>query len=184
MTGFLFVQLRICRYAGAPFLTHLAMARRKILRYPDPRLNKIAAPVTVFDDKLRSLVGDMADTMYAMDGIGLAATQIDVHQRVIVMDMSEQQNALTVLINPEILRSGGSRTEEEGCLSVPEVGVRVKRAEWVEVRAVDTHGKSFTLRAEDWEAICIQHEMDHLQGIVFTEYLPPAQRKRLLAERS
>lgn len=160
------------------------MTRRKILRYPDPRLHKVAAPVAVIDDGVRTLIADMAQTMYAAQGIGLAATQIDVHQRVIVVDVSDQQNQLLVLINPEIVRSGGSASHEEGCLSVPGVSVRVRRAEWVQVQAVDERGELFEVRADGLEAMCIQHEMDHLKGIVFTDHLPAAQRARLEKERA
>jgi len=160
------------------------MARRKILRYPDPRLHTIAKPVEVIDDALRSLIADMAQTMYASQGIGLAATQINVHQRVIVIDVSEQGNDLVVLINPEIVRSGGSASHEEGCLSVPSVTVRVRRAEWIQVQAIDQDGEPLELRADGLEAMCIQHEMDHLQGIVFTEHLPAAQQIRLRKERA
>jgi len=160
------------------------MARRKILRYPDPRLHTIAKPVEVIDDALRTLIADMAQTMYASQGIGLAATQINVHQRVIVIDVSEQGNDLVVLINPEIVRSGGSASHEEGCLSVPGVTVRVRRAEWIQVQAIDEDGEPLEFRADGLEAMCIQHEMDHLQGIVFTEHLPAAQQTRLRKERA
>lgn len=160
------------------------MARRKILRYPDPRLRTVAKPVEVIDDALRTLIDDMAQTMYASQGIGLAATQINVHQRVIVIDVSDQGNDLVVLINPEIVRSGGSASHEEGCLSVPGVTVRVRRAEWIQVQAIDQDGEPLEIRADGLEAMCIQHEMDHLQGIVFTEHLPAAQQARLCKEHS
>ncbi|MDQ7970905.1 MAG: peptide deformylase [Oxalicibacterium faecigallinarum] len=160
------------------------MARRKILRYPDPRLHTIARPVEVIDDALRSLITDMAETMYASQGIGLAATQINVHRRVIVIDTSDTGKNLLVLINPEIIRAGGSASHEEGCLSVPGVTVRVRRAEWIQVQSIDEDGALQEFRADGLEAMCIQHEMDHLQGIVFTDHLPAAQQSRLRKDMS
>lgn len=160
------------------------MARRKILRYPDPRLHTIARPVEVIDDALRSLITDMAETMYASQGIGLAATQINVHRRVIVIDTSDTGKNLLVLINPEIIRAGGSASHEEGCLSMPGVTVRVRRAEWIQVQSIDEDGALQEFRADGLEAMCIQHEMDHLQGIVFTDHLPVAQQSRLRKDMS
>ncbi|GGI17178.1 peptide deformylase [Oxalicibacterium faecigallinarum] len=160
------------------------MVRRKILRYPDPRLHTVARPVEVIDDALRSLITDMAETMYASQGIGLAATQINVHRRVIVIDTSDTGKNLLVLINPEIIRAGGSASQEEGCLSVPGVTVRVRRAEWIQVQSIDEDGALQEFRADGLEAMCIQHEMDHLQGIVFTDHLPAAQQSRLRKDMS
>lgn len=156
------------------------MALLPILRYPDPRLHRIAAPVREVDDKIRALVADMADTMYAAPGIGLAATQVDVHLRIIVIDVSETKDRLLVLINPEILDSQGQTECEEGCLSVPGVFETVTRAEWVRVRALDRQGQPFEMEASGLLAICIQHEMDHLVGKVFVEYLSPLKRERIV----
>ncbi|MGN2390515.1 peptide deformylase [Pelomicrobium sp. G1] len=158
------------------------MAIRQILQYPDPRLHKKAAPVALVDDSIRALVQDMAETMYAAPGIGLAATQIDVHLQVITIDVSETRDRLLVLINPEILAKSGVSEIEEGCLSVPGIFERVQRAERVTVRALDPQGKSFTLDAEGLLAVCIQHEMDHLQGKVFVEYLSRLKQNRILAK--
>ena len=142
-----------------------------ILQYPDERLHTVAAPVTRVDDEIRSLVRNMAETMYAAPGIGLAATQVNVHKRVIVIDLSETQDRLQVFINPEIVASSGEAECEEGCLSVPGVFEKVTRAERVTVRALDEQGDERTIEAEGLLAVCIQHEMDHLQGKVFVEYL-------------
>ncbi|WP_333839614.1 peptide deformylase [Pelomicrobium sp.] len=158
------------------------MAIRQILQYPDPRLHKKAAPVALVDDSIRALVQDMAETMYAAPGIGLAATQIDVHLQVITIDVSETRDQLLVLINPEILAKSGVSEIEEGCLSVPGIFERVQRAERVTVRALDTQGRSFTLDADGLLAVCIQHEMDHLQGKVFVEYLSRLKQSRILAK--
>lgn len=158
------------------------MAIRKILQYPDPRLHTKAAPVTMVDDSIRELVRDMAETMYAAPGIGLAATQIDVHLRVITIDISETKDRLLVLINPEIIGHSGLTECEEGCLSVPGIYERVERAEQITVRALDQSGKSFTLEADGLLAVCIQHEMDHLQGKVFVEYLSRLKQNRILAK--
>lgn len=155
------------------------MALLNILNYPDPRLYKIASPVAAVDENIRRLVGDMAETMYAAPGIGLAATQVDVHQQVIVIDISEDKNNLQVFINPKILNSCGSQDYEEGCLSVPGIYDTVTRAERVTVQALDAQGKSFTLEAEGLLAVCIQHEMDHLIGKVFVEYLSPLKQSRI-----
>src|SRR5205814_2290091 len=149
------------------------MALLSILRYPDARLHKVAAPVTVFDGSLKKLVADMTETMYTAPGIGLAATQVDVHKQVIVVDVSERRDSLVVLVNPEIVEATGVSDIEEGCLSVPGIYELVERAERVKVRAYDQNGKAFTLEAQGLLAVCIQHEMDHLQGKVFVEYLSP-----------
>jgi peptide deformylase len=158
------------------------MAILNILRYPDARLHKLAAPVTVFDDALKRLVADMTDTMYAAPGIGLAATQVDVHKRVIVVDVSERHDSLVVLVNPEIVESSGESDIEEGCLSVPGIYELVARAERVKVRAYDQNGKAFTLEAQGLLAVCIQHEMDHLQGKVFVEHLSQLKQQRIRAK--
>lgn len=153
-----------------------------ILRYPDARLHKVAAPVTVFDEPLKRLVRDMAETMYAAPGIGLAATQVDVHKQVIVLDVSERRDSLVVLVNPEIVEATGISDIEEGCLSVPGVYDIVERAERVKVRAYDQNGNSFTLEAQGLLSVCIQHEMDHLQGKVFVEYLSQLKQQRVRAK--
>jgi len=157
------------------------MALLNILRYPDARLHKLAAPVTVFDDGLKRLVREMAETMYAAPGIGLAATQVDVHKQVIVIDASERRDSLIVLINPEIVEATGVSDIEEGCLSVPSIYELVERAERVKVRAYDQNGNALTLEAQGLLAVCIQHEMDHLQGKVFVEYLSPLKQQRIRA---
>ena len=158
------------------------MAVLNILRYPDARLHKQAAPVTVFDDALRKLVADMAESMYAAPGIGLAATQVDVHKQVIVVDVSERRDSLVVLVNPEIVEAIGESDIEEGCLSVPGIYELVPRAERVKVRAYDQNGKAFTLEAQGLLSVCIQHEMDHLQGKVFLEYLSQLKQQRVRAK--
>jgi len=155
------------------------MALLHILRYPDARLHKVAAPVTVFDDALKQLVADMAETMYAAPGIGLAATQVDVHKQVIVVDVSERRDSLIVLVNPEIVESHGVSDIEEGCLSVPTVYELVPRAERVKVRAYDQNGTPFTLEAQGLLSVCLQHEMDHLRGKVFVEYLSQLKQQRV-----
>lgn len=158
------------------------MALLNILRYPDARLHKTAAPVTVFDDALKRLVQDMAQTMYAAPGVGLAATQVDVHKQVIVVDVSERQDSLVVLVNPEIVEASGVSDIEEGCLSVPGVYDIVERAERVKVRAYDQNGNPFTLEAQGLLAVCIQHEMDHLKGKVFVEHLSQLKQQRVRAK--
>jgi peptide deformylase len=158
------------------------MAVLNILRYPDPRLEKVAKPVERVDDAIRQLVRDMAETMYAAPGIGLAATQVDVHKRVIVLDASDARDQLLVLINPEIVTREGEQECEEGCLSVPGVYDVVKRAEKVKVRALDGAGRPFELVAEGLLAVCIQHEMDHLEGKVFVEYLSRLKQARIRAK--
>ena len=158
------------------------MAILNILRYPDARLHKLAAPVTVFDDGLKKLVAEMAETMYAAPGIGLAATQVDVHKEVIVVDVSERRDSLVVLVNPEIVEATGESDIEEGCLSVPGIYELVPRSERVKVRAYDQNGNAFTLEAQGLLAVCIQHEMDHLQGKVFVEHLSQLKQQRIRAK--
>ena len=158
------------------------MALLNILRYPDARLHKAAAPVTVFDEALKKLVRDMAETIYAAPGVGLAASQVDVHKQVIVIDVSERHDALVVLVNPEIGEASGVSDIEEGCLSVPGVYDIVERAERVKVRAFDQNGNPFTLEAQGLLAVCIQHEMDHLKGKVFVEYLSQLKQQRVRAK--
>jgi peptide deformylase len=156
------------------------MARLPILRYPDPRLHTVARPVTDVDDRIRQLVDDMIETMYEAEGVGLAATQVDVHERVIVMDTSEEHDHPVVLINPEIIeRSPELKLAEEGCLSVPQVYDKVERAARVKVRALGRDGQSFEMEADGLSAICVQHEMDHLLGKVFVEYLSSLKRDRI-----
>jgi peptide deformylase len=153
------------------------MAKLPILEFPDPRLRTIAKPVTQVDDSLRQLVDDMFETMYAAPGIGLAATQVNVHQQLLVLDVSEDHNQPMVFINPEILRAEGHQVYQEGCLSVPGIFADVKRAERIAVKALDRDGKAFELEAEGLLAVCIQHEMDHLAGKVFVDYLSPLKRE-------
>jgi len=155
------------------------MAVLPILHFPDPRLHTRATPVAVVDDSIRQLVRDMAETMYAAPGIGLAATQVDVHKRVVVIDLSEDRSELLVLINAEILEKSGECDSEEGCLSVPDVRETVKRAEWVKVRALNEKGAPFELVADGLLAVCIQHELDHLDGKVFVEYLSRLKLSRI-----
>jgi peptide deformylase len=151
-----------------------------ILRYPDARLHKVAAPVTVFDDGLKRLVADMAETMYAAPGIGLAATQVDVHKQIIVIDISPTHDQLQVFINPQIVERRGTSDTEEGCLSVPGVFEKVARSEWIRLRALDADGNAFEREADGLLAVCIQHEMDHLKGKVFVQYLSSLKRNRIL----
>ena len=158
------------------------MACLPILEYPDPRLKKVAAPVPAVTAEIRKLVRDMADTMYAAPGVGLAATQVNVHKRVIVIDISEHKDELRVFINPELLSAEGEAECEEGCLSVPGYYDKVTRAARIRVRALDGNGAPFELDAEGLLAVCVQHEMDHLQGKVFVEYLSPLKRARLAAK--
>ena len=160
------------------------MALLKILRYPDPRLHKVAKPVTEFGtERLRKLVADMADTMYDAPGVGLAATQVDVHERVVVIDVTEDQSKLIVFINPEITwASDEKQVYDEGCLSVPGIYDGVERPARVKVRAWDVEGKEFYLDSDGLLSVCIQHEMDHLMGKVFVEYLSPLKRNRIKAK--
>ena len=156
------------------------MAVLDILHYPDPRLHKVAEPVAAFTPELKKLVADMAETMYAAPGIGLAATQVDVHQQVIVIDVSEEKNDLKVFINPKILRQGDElKIYEEGCLSVPGIYDEVERPDLISVRAQDVLGKSFTIEADGLLSVCLQHEMDHLKGKVFVQYLSRLKQSRI-----
>jgi len=159
------------------------MAKLNILRYPDPRLHKIARPVRDVDERIRQLVDDMVETMLAAEGVGLAATQVDVHERVIVVDTSDARKELHVLINPEIVaRSDDMVFNDEGCLSVPETYDKVSRHARVTVRALDRAGQLREIEAEGLLAVCVQHEMDHLMGKVFVEYLSPLKRNRIKAK--
>ncbi|KMZ11080.1 Peptide deformylase [Candidatus Burkholderia humilis] len=156
------------------------MALLKILNYPDKRLNKVAKPVAVVDDRIRKLVKDMAETMYAAPGVGLAATQVDVHERVIVIDVSDDHNELLVFINPEIVRASEEKKEwEEGCLSVPGIYDFVERPDNVRVKALNEKGETFEIECDGLLAVCIQHEMDHLAGHVFVEYLSTLKQTRI-----
>lgn len=158
------------------------MSRLSILRYPDPRLYKKASPVTHVDDGIKKLVADMAETMYAAPGLGLAATQVDVHKQVIVIDASEARDQLLVLINPAIVAREGVQYLEEGCLSLPGIYEAVERAERIYVRALGGDGRPFEFEAEKLLAVCIQHEMDHLEGKVFVDYLSRLKRERIRAK--
>lgn len=158
------------------------MAVRDILHYPDPRLYQKAEPVAEVDESVRALARDMADTMYAAPGMGLAATQVDVHKRMVVIDASETRDQLLVLINPEIVSREGVQYCEEGCLSVPGIYEAVERAERVTVRALGLDGKSFTVTGEKLLAVCIQHELDHLDGKVFVDYLSRLKQQRIKAK--
>jgi len=155
------------------------MALLPILHYPDPRLYQKAVPVAEITDEIRALVRDLAETMYAAPGVGLAATQVNVHKQVIVIDTSQTRDTLLVLVNPEILVREGSQYCEEGCLSVPGVYEPVERAEWIRVRALGLDGGLFEFEAEKLHAVCIQHEMDHLQGKVFVDYLSRLKQNRI-----
>lgn len=158
------------------------MSRLNILRYPDARLHKIAAPVAEVNDDIRKLVADMAETMYAAPGVGLAATQVDVHKQVIVIDASDSRDQLLTLINPEILVAVGVADCEEGCLSVPGIYEKIARAQHIVVRARGLDGLDFTTEADGLLAVCIQHEMDHLKGRVFVEYLSRLKQTRIRAK--
>ena len=153
------------------------MAKLEILEFPDPRLRTVAKPVEVFDGKLARLVDDMLETMYDAQGIGLAATQVNVHRRLLVLDVSETRDAPRVYINPEIVLAEGEETCEEGCLSVPGVYAEVSRAEKIRVAARDIHGERFEEDVDGMQAICLQHEMDHLEGKLFVDYLSPLKRR-------
>jgi peptide deformylase len=158
------------------------MAILKILQYPDERLHKVAKKVAQVDENIRKLVRNMAETMYAAPGVGLAATQVDVHERIIVIDISEMHDKLKVFINPEIIASTGVSHCEEGCLSVPGIYETVSRAEKITVRALNEKGEPFKLEADGLLAVCIQHEMDHLIGKVFVEYLSQLKQTRIRAK--
>ncbi|MFN3984597.1 MAG: peptide deformylase [Rhodocyclaceae bacterium] len=155
------------------------MALLPILRYPDPRLHTRATPVDEVDDVIRTLVADMAETMYEAPGIGLAATQVNVHKRVVVIDITEDKSGLMAFINPEIVERRGEQVCEEGCLSVPGIYEKVSRSEWVKLRALDTQGRPFELETDGLLAVCVQHEIDHLDGKVFVEYLSQLKLNRI-----
>lgn len=155
------------------------MSVLQVLHYPDERLRKVAKPVAQVTSDTKQIVDDMFETMYAEEGIGLAATQVDIHQRIIVIDVSEERNERLVLINPEILSKCGETGIEEGCLSIPEQRALVPRAEKVSVRALNREGEQFELDADGLLAICIQHEIDHLEGKLFIDYLSPLKRQRI-----
>ena len=156
------------------------MARLPILRFPDPRLHTVARPVSAVDVRIKQLVADLLETMYGADGVGLAATQVDVHERLLVMDTSEQHDRPQVFINPQIIAASAEmHVAEEGCLSVPQIYDRVERHARVTVRALDREGRTFDFEAEGLAAVCVQHEMDHLLGKVFVEYLSPLKRDRI-----
>ena len=163
------------------------MSILEILEFPDPRLRMVAKPVETFDDDLRTLIDDMIETMYAAQGIGLAATQVNVHRQFVVLDVSEAQDQPREYINPQILEEEGSEVCEEGCLSVPGIYAEVKRAEKIRVRAFDRHGEVFEEDLDGMHAICLQHEMDHLKGKLFVDYLSPLKqrmvRKKLEKQR-
>lgn len=158
------------------------MAKLTILNYPDPRLHTVAKPVQDVNNDIRKLIADMAETMYAAPGIGLAATQVDKHIQLLLVDTSKEQNNLQVFINPKIIAKSGEQDYEEGCLSVPGIYETVTRAEKITVEALDANGKKFKLNADGLLAVCIQHEMDHLLGKVFVEYLSPLKRNRIRAK--
>jgi len=156
------------------------MAILNILRFPDPRLHTVAQPVLEVDERIRSLVDALLETMYAAEGVGLAATQVDVHERVVVIDVSEQRDAPLVLINPELIAKSEEMSQgDEGCLSVPTIYDQVQRHARVTVRALDRHGERFEMDTDGLLAVCVQHEMDHLIGKVFVEYLSPLKRERI-----
>ena len=151
----------------------------KILNYPDSRLYKVASKVEVFDTKIKTIVNNMAETMYQAKGIGLAATQVDFHKKIIVIDISKDKDSLVVLINPELIESAGIQNIEEGCLSVPGIYEKVERYKNIRVKAFNINGKEFEIKAEGLLAVCIQHEMDHLEGKVFVEYLSLLKKDRI-----
>ncbi|NHB89925.1 peptide deformylase [Photorhabdus tasmaniensis] len=155
------------------------MSVLQVLHYPDERLRTIAMPVKEVNAEIQRIIDDMFETMYIEEGIGLAATQVDIHQRIVVIDVSETRDERLVLINPELLEKSGNTGIEEGCLSIPEQRALVPRAEKVKIRALDYNGQSFELQADGLLAICIQHEMDHLIGKLFVDYLSPLKRQRI-----
>ena len=156
------------------------MALLNVLCYPDPRLHQVAKPVAQVDARIKKIVADMADTMYEAPGVGLAATQVDIHERIVIIDISDEQNDLKVFINPEIIWSSPEKKSwREGCLSVPDFYDEVERPSQVRVRALDVHGKEFELEADGLLAVCLQHELDHLQGKVFVAYLSILKRTRI-----
>lgn len=158
------------------------MALLPILHFPDPRLRTVAKPVEVVDDKIRQIVADMFETMYAAPGIGLAATQVNIHQRIIVIDITSEKTQPLCLINPEIVERQGNQVCEEGCLSVPNIHENIERADQVTVKALNEQGEVFTISAEELLSVCIQHEMDHLEGKLFVDYLSPLKRQRIRAK--
>ncbi|BBN80034.1 peptide deformylase 1 [Pseudoalteromonas sp. A25] len=155
------------------------MAKLEVLRFPDERLRTVAQPVAEVNDEVRQIVKDMLETMYDENGIGLAATQVNIHQRIVVIDVSEERNEPLVLINPEIVRKEGSTTSEEGCLSVPHSWAKVDRAEEITVKALNEKGEQYSYDADGLLAICTQHELDHLMGKLFIDYLSPLKRQRI-----
>ena len=155
------------------------MSLLKILNYPDPRLSKIASKVMVVDKKIKVFINNLSETMYDAKGIGLAATQVDFHKKIIVVDVSEDKNSLVTLINPVLIESSGTQDTEEGCLSVPDIYEKIERFNSIKVKALDENGKEFEIKAEGLLAVCIQHEMDHLEGKIFVEYLSPLKRDRI-----
>ena len=155
------------------------MATLEVLRFPDERLRKIATPIEKITSDLEHIIEDMFETMYLEEGIGLAATQVNIHKRLVVVDTSENRDQPMVFINPELLEKRGETGIEEGCLSVPECRAFVPRAEWIKVRALDRHGEPFEIEADGLLAICLQHEMDHLVGKLFVDYLSPLKRQRI-----
>ncbi|ALU43658.1 MULTISPECIES: peptide deformylase [Pseudoalteromonas] len=155
------------------------MAKLAVLSFPDERLRTVAKPVAEVNDEIRQIVADMLETMYEENGIGLAATQVDIHQRIVVIDVSEERDEPRVLINPEIIAKDGSTISEEGCLSVPYSYAKVDRAETVTVKALNEHGESYEFDADGLLAVCVQHELDHLQGKLFIDYLSPLKRQRI-----
>lgn len=155
------------------------MAKLEVLRFPDERLRTVAEPVAEVNDEIRQIIKDMLETMYDENGIGLAATQVDIHKRIVVIDVSEEGNEPLVLINPEIIAKDGSTISEEGCLSVPQSYAKVDRAEQVTVKALNENGEEYTYEADGLLAICTQHELDHLMGKLFIDYLSPLKRQRI-----
>ena len=159
--------------------TQKTMALLEILKYPDPRLRTVAQPVQAVTDETRKLIDNMFETMYAAPGIGLAATQVDVHERLLVLDVTEDRSAPMVFINPEIIESSGTISGDEGCLSVPDIYEAVERADNIRVKALDRDGNEFELEADGLLSVCIQHEIDHLEGKLFVDYLSALKRSRL-----
>lgn len=155
------------------------MARLEVLRFPDERLRTVAKPVAEVNDDIRQIVKDMFETMYDENGVGLAATQVDIHQRIVVIDVSEDKSEPLVLINPEIIERDGETISEEGCLSVPSSYAKVDRAEHVKVQALNENGETYTFEADGLLAVCVQHELDHLVGKLFIDYLSPLKRQRI-----
>ena len=155
------------------------MAVLNVLRYPDERLRTVAQPITQFTPELQTIIDDMFETMDVEKGVGLAATQVDIHQRLIVMDCSSERDQPIVLINPEIIEQSGKQISEEGCLSVPKCYAKVERAQTVTVKGLDRNGEEFTLVGEELLSVCIQHEIDHLDGKLFVDYLSPLKRNRI-----